>query len=133
MNRSVQALHDATRRRHEQAEKAVAKALREARKANAPITFTGLAAAAGVSTDFIYRHRQLRAQVEALRGMRGRSAADSVAAADADAADSTLVRRLSQQLAEARRQHREETTKLQHALAAAHGDLLDLRRRLNAQ
>ncbi|MGO9385434.1 MAG: DUF6262 family protein [Mycobacterium sp.] len=70
MSRSIEALQQATRRRHETAEKAVTAALREARKANVPITFTRLAATAGVSTDFIYRHPALRAQVEALRRVR---------------------------------------------------------------
>jgi hypothetical protein len=46
MSRSIDALQQAARQRHENAEKSVAAALREARKANAPITFTGLAAEA---------------------------------------------------------------------------------------
>lgn len=49
---------------------------------------------------------------------------------DLDAASSTLVRRLGQQLADARRKHREEVAELQAALAAAHGELLALRRQL---
>jgi len=52
---------------------------------------------------------------------------------DADAASSTLVRRLSQQLADARRQHREEVGELQRALEAAHGELLVLRRGQNTE
>jgi hypothetical protein len=131
MNRSAQALRDAAHRRREQAEKAVNRALREARKTNASITFTGLAAAAGVSTDFIYRHPRLRAQVEALRRVRGHTSAPPVIGEDANAAESSLVRRLSQQLTELRRKHREETAELQRALAAAHGELLQLRRRLD--
>jgi hypothetical protein len=46
------------------------------------------------------------------------------------AADSTLVRRLSQQLADTRRRHREEIAELRRALEAAHGELLILRRQL---
>jgi len=130
MNRSTQALAEATARRRRTAEQAVVRALREARKDNAPITFTGLAAAAGVSTDFIYRHPELRAQVEALRRVRLPANAPSPTVADADAAASTLVRRLTQQLTDTRRQHREETSMLQQALAAAHGELIECRRKL---
>ena len=67
MSRSTEALADIARRRTENAEKAVHKALRRARKDGAPVTVKGPAAAAGVSTDFIYRHPDLRNQVEALR------------------------------------------------------------------
>jgi hypothetical protein len=49
---------------------------------------------------------------------------------DAEAAASTLVRRLSQQLADTRRRHREEVAELRRALEAAQGELLLLRRRL---
>jgi uncharacterized protein DUF6262 len=122
MNRTGQPPNAAARRRRGQAEEAVISALRDARKTNTPITFTGLAAAAGVSRDFIYRHPELRAQVEALRHARDTST---------DAAERTLVGRLSQQLIELRRRHRRETIELQRALAMAQGELLYLRRRLD--
>ncbi|MGO8852010.1 DUF6262 family protein [Mycobacterium sp.] len=130
MSRSIEALQQATRRRRETAEKAVTAALREARKANVPITFTRLAATAGVSTDFIYRHPALRGQVEALRRVRNDPGAATQQNADTDAAESTVVRRLSQELVELRHKHHEQVNKLQRALAAAHGELLELRRRL---
>lgn len=134
MNRSVQALADATRRRRENAEKAVHAALRAARKSNNPVTVTGIAKAAGVSTDFIYRHPELRSQVEALRRTRTPVRADSAELdPDTAAASSTLVRRLSQQIAELRRKHREEVAELQTALGAAHGELLSLRRQLGSK
>lgn len=105
-------------------------ALREARKDNAAVTFSGLAAKAGVSTDFIYRHPQLRRQVEELRRTRGQASRNPLIGDDTDAADSTLIRRLSQKIVDLRRHHREQTAELQRALAAAHGELLQLRRRL---
>jgi hypothetical protein len=58
VNPSTRALAEATQRRRENAENAVKRALRESRKARTPVTVTGIAAAAGVSTDFIYRHRE---------------------------------------------------------------------------
>jgi hypothetical protein len=134
MSRSVTAVAEATRRRRQNAEEAVEAALREARKHRAPVTVTGIAAAAGVSTDFIYRHPDLRAQVEGLRRTRSASqVADASEHPDADAASSTLVRRLSQQLADTRRKHREEVAELRRALEAAHGELLILRRGQNTR
>ncbi len=132
MNRNTQALTEATRRRHETAEKAVQRALREVRKSRTPITVNGIAAAAGVSTDFIYRHRELRPEVEALRRARSSPSAPAVGDhPDTDAAESTLVRRLSQQLSDVRRKHHEELAELRCALEAAHGELLVLRRQLS--
>jgi hypothetical protein len=131
VNPSTQALAEATRRRRVNAENAVRRALREARKTSAPVTVASIAAAARVSTDFIYRHPELRPQVEALRRARSsHTSAKPAADPDMAAADSTLVRRLSQQLAAARRQHRQEVAELRQALEAAQGELLLLRRRL---
>jgi hypothetical protein len=130
VNPSTRALAEATQRRRENAENAVKRALGESRKARTPVTVTGIAAAAGVSTDFIYRHRELRPQVEALRRAHPASAAAAADASEMAAADSTLVRRLSQQLADTRRRHREEIAELRRALEAAHGELLILRRQL---
>ncbi|MGV9566065.1 DUF6262 family protein [Streptomyces sp. NPDC003480] len=104
-NRSIQALTDAAQQRSTAAEQAVQKALRRARKDSKPVTVTGLAAAAGVSTDFIYRHPVLRAQVEALRRARGAAPSAQSNASDIEAASSTLIRRLSPQLTDARRTH----------------------------
>jgi len=134
MNRSIEALATATRRRREQAESAVEKAIKEARKTCTPVSVTSIAKEAGVSTDFIYRHPVLRPQVEALRrASRDGAPGDAVHIPDVEAAASTLVRRLTQQLATDRRKHREEVAQLQAALAAAHGELLALRRQLNVR
>jgi hypothetical protein len=123
--RSTQALAAATRKRRETAEQAVQKAIRQARKTQEPVTVAAIARTAGVSTDFIYRHPGLRPQVEALR--QRKPAPDTP---DAASAESTLIRRLTQQLAGERRKRREETTELRAALEAAHGELLTLRRQL---
>jgi len=130
VTKNTQALHAAARRRTEYAEQAVTQALRTARRSGNPVTITGLAAAAGVSADFIYNHPRLRGQAEALRRTR-QPAPDSTGqpSADADAAASNLVRALQQQLAQQRRAHREEVTELKAALAAALGENLTLRRR----
>jgi hypothetical protein len=130
MSRSIEALAKATEQRHKQAETAVEKALRHARASQQPVSVASIARAASVSTDFIYRHPGLRPQVEELRRARRAHVSGTVHVPDTEAAASTLVRRLSQQLAAERRKHRQELAQLQDALAAAHGELLALRRRL---
>jgi len=131
VSKNTQALRAAARRRTEHAEQAVTQALRTARRSGDPVTITGLAAAAGVSPDFIYTHPRLRGQAEALRQTRrpGAGAAREPSHSDADAAASNLVRALQQQLAQQRRAHREEVIELKAALAAALGENLALRRR----
>jgi Family of unknown function (DUF6262) len=130
VTKNTQALRAAARRRTEQAEQAVTQALRTARRSRESVTITGLAAAAGVSPDFIYTHPRLRAQAEALRRTRrtGPGSACEHSPADAEAAASNLVRALQQQLAQQRRARREEVTELKAALAAALGENLALRR-----
>jgi hypothetical protein len=130
VTKNTQALRAAARRRTEHAEQAVTQALRTARRSGNPVTITGLAAAAGVSPDFIYNHPRMRAQAEALRRNRQPApGSTSQPSADADAAASNLVRALQQQLAQQRRAHREEVSELKAALAAALGENLTLRRR----
>ena len=129
-SRRVEALAVATRTRRETAEKGVLKALKDARKSDGTVTVTGIATAAGVSTDFIYRNPALRQQVEALRRTRNHTPVRSPDTTDADAADSTLVRRLTQQLADLRHRYHHDTTELKQALAAAHGELIAARRQL---
>ncbi|WP_328551049.1 DUF6262 family protein [Streptomyces sp. NBC_00358] len=130
MSRSVEALAKATQQRRKHAESAVEKALKQARASQQPVSVASIARAAGVSTDFIYRHPALRPQVEDLRRSRRAPVSGAVHDPDTEAAVSTLVRRLSQQLATERRKHRQEVAQLQGALAAAHGELLALRRQL---
>ncbi|WP_156325462.1 hypothetical protein [Nonomuraea sp. SBT364] len=83
-----------------------------------------------MSTDFLYRHPELRAQIERQRAKsRGRSrpsAADDEPAASSSAA----VRVLARKLEEERGARRREVAELRRALEAAHVEDLELRRRL---
>lgn len=134
MSRSIDALAKATEQRRKHAESSVEKALKQARASQEPVSVTSIARAAGVSTDFIYRHPTLRPQVEDLRrARRNATSTDAVHEPDAQAAASTLVRRLTQQLATERRKHREEVAQLQAALAVAHGELLAMRRQTESR
>jgi hypothetical protein len=103
-------------------------ALGELVRRRQPVTFRGLAKAAGVSVDFLYRS-PLRTRVEELRATAPITAA-AVSVEQATASDSQVVRALAAQLRDLKRRHHQEITELRTALAAAHGENLELRRRL---
>jgi len=96
-----------------------------------PITFPGLAKAAGVSIDFLYRHPAASC-VEHLRANRQCTPPKrrDPELADQPRSQSNVVRALTAQLAELKRHHREEIARLEAALATAQGENLELRRRL---
>jgi len=98
-------------------------------RAGKPITFRGLAQTAGVSLDFLYRTPEIRTRVEQLRAQQQTTPPDRAERADTDH-PSNVIRTLTAQLAELRRRHRDEVNTLRQALEAAHGENLDLRRRL---
>jgi hypothetical protein len=97
-----------------------------------PITFRGLAQFAGVSLDFLYRNTEIRQRVEQLRNQQRRTSPVPPDRAD-PGQPSSVVRTLTSQLAELKRRHREEVSTLRQALEAAHGENLDLRRRLGRE
>jgi hypothetical protein len=117
----------AAKARHDDVLKRATKALREMAKAGEPITFTSVARRAGVSTDFLYNTPSLRSRITELRGQRP---APSPVTAEDGSSSTTAIRALSTQLKEQRHRHREEVDTLQKALAVAHGENLELRRRL---
>lgn len=97
-----------------------------------PITFRGLAQTAGVSLDFLYRNTEIRQRVEKLRNQQRRTSPVLPDRADPDQ-PSSVVRTLTAKLAELKRRHREEVSTLRQALEAAHGENLELRRRLGRE
>ena len=99
-----------------------------------PITFRGLAQTAGVSPDFLYRCTPIRQRVQQLRAQQQNTPPPPAAATPAqDETPSSVVRTLTAQLTELKRRHRDEINALKQALEAAHGENLELRRRLGAQ
>ena len=64
---NTDALLEATARRHEGTVRRAQRAIRELNTAGVEITFGGVARRAGVARSFLYRHRDLRAQIEKLR------------------------------------------------------------------
>jgi hypothetical protein len=93
-----------------------------------PITFRGLAHTAGVSLDFLYRHPDLRRRVEQLRAQQDHAKRPTPVAAPDE--PSNVVRALTAQISELKRQHRAEIDVLNQALQTAHGENLTLRRQL---
>lgn len=108
-------------------------ALARMARSGEPVTFRGVARAAGVSLDFLYRSTALRDRIAHLRDRQRTVPATTARPAAAPGGTvpvSSVVGALTAQLAEARRRHREETTALRQALEAAHGENLLLRRSL---
>lgn len=103
-------------------------ALAELVRTRRPVTFRGLAKTAGVSVDFLYRS-PLRERIEQLRASTPAAAAP-VDAAHSSPGDSHVARALAAQLREVKHRHHQEVTQLKAALAAAHGENLELRRAL---
>jgi hypothetical protein len=95
-------------------------------KTGQPITFRAVAAAGGVSVDFLYRHPDLRTRIERLRGQEPAPASQAPRHDAGSHAAPSIVAALTSRLTELRRELAE--TKAQ--LAAAHGELLELRRRI---
>lgn len=104
------------------------RAIRRLIKRGERITFQAVQREAGVSHAFLYNHPELRPRIERLR-----TEATSPVGTDASTADSesTLVRVLSRQLADLKKQHRTEVLALRDALEQAHGENLELRRQLD--
>jgi hypothetical protein len=122
-------LRIAAARRSQEAAERVRRALFDMAKARTPISFTSVARQAGVSTDFLYRHLELRAKIEALR-QKPRQATPPVV----QALDSTgsAVTALAERLRRLQTEHLTEVKQLKAALEAVHGENLILRRRLEA-
>ncbi|MEK8142869.1 DUF6262 family protein [Streptomyces sp. M10(2022)] len=64
-------LQQATRARTEKAEKRARAALAQLTKAAEPVSFTAVARKAAVSTDFLYKHPELRTLIERHRTKSG--------------------------------------------------------------
>lgn len=110
---------------HERAEAGI-RALLKNRQA---ITFEGVAAAGGVSKDYLYRTADLRTRIEDLRARTARRLSATQTEPSPASSASSIVRTLSTKLTEERSHHRREITELKQALATAHGEILALKRR----
>jgi hypothetical protein len=99
--------------------------LRKLIKTDAQINFRAVAQTAGVSVDFLYRHRELRDRIEHLRSRQQAKPPSPPAKNDQPGdTNTTVVSALTAKL----RQARSEVADLKAQLAVAHGELLALRR-----
>jgi len=121
-------LRAAAQRKSQATTKRAETGLRQMIKNGDPITFRRVARTAGCSIDFLYGNPELRGRIEHLRSQQQAKPAPAPTNASSD--DSNVIRALTAQLAELRRRHREEIDELRAALAAAHGENLELRRKL---
>jgi hypothetical protein len=120
-------LRAAAQRKSQATTKRAEAALRTMIKSSEPITFRGVARTAGCSIDFLYDNPDLRGRIERLRSQQQTRPAP--AAPNESGANGSVIRALTAQVTDLRRQHREEITGLRAALAAAHGENLELRRK----
>jgi hypothetical protein len=123
-------LQRVTAARTEQAETKARAAITKLNRAKQPISFAAVSRAAGVSTDFLYRHPDLRAQIERHRSASGHGHRAQPDAGDATTSTSSAVRALARRLDEERASSRDTIAQLRAALEVAHGENLELRRRL---
>jgi Family of unknown function (DUF6262) len=126
-------LRAAAQRKSQATIKRAETALRTMIKNGEPITFRGVARTAGCSIDFLYGNRELRGRIEHLRAQQQNKPTPPPAAVTEAEADSNVIRALTAQLADLRRRHREEIDELRAALAAAHRENLELRRKLGSR
>ena len=78
--------------------------IRKLTKAGQPVTFRAVAAAGGVSVDFLYRHPGLRARIERLRGDKPAPAGHAPPGEPGNPAASSVVATLTARLTELRRE-----------------------------
>jgi hypothetical protein len=123
-------LRQAAARKSAAAEARAEQGLREMIRRDEPVTFRGLARAAGVSLDFLYRRASIRQRVEHLRAQQRSTPTSAAAATVHQDSPSSVVRTLTAQLAVLKQQHRDEVHQLRQAIETAQGEILELRRRL---
>ena len=126
-----QVLRAAAARKHHDAVQRAERAIRQLVKEARPVTFKAVAEHAPCSTAFLYGHAELKRRITHLREQH-RRATLPIPRVDRDA-PSSVMRTLTLQIAALKRRHRDEVAQLQHDLAAAHGEILALRRTLGEQ
>jgi hypothetical protein len=111
-------LSEAAARRHELTRSRAVQALRELDRAGVPVTFAGVAQAAGISRSWLYTQPDISSQIRRLR--QETNAAGGVPAAQRST-DASLRARLAAAL-DRNRQLADENTRLRRQLARALGD-----------
>lgn len=126
-------LRHAARAKHDAAVLRAEKGLKAVLRAQEPVTFEGIAAAAGVSKDFLYRTSDLRTRIIKLREQQTLTRCPAIMDKNTESSEmdtSSIIRTLTTKLAAERASHRQELAELNQALAAAHGQILALKRHI---
>ena len=126
--RRADALRKAAQAKRQAAVTRTETAIRALIKNKQEINFRSVARAAGVSLDFLYGNDDLRKRIEKLRGQQDRRSAPGAAPENAEGSD--IVHILTARLRQEQDTRRKAVSELEQQLAAAHGELLRLRRRL---
>jgi len=127
--RRADALRRAAQSKRQAATARADAAIRQLIKEKKDINFRSVARAAGVSLDFLYSNDGLRTRIGKLRAQQDRRPAPDPAPEDADGSD--IVHILTSRLRQESDARRTAVSKLEEQLAAAHGELLRLRRLLH--
>ena len=114
-------LSEAAARRHELTRAKAVQALRELDRAGDPVTFAGVAKAAGVSRSWLYTQPDIRSQIRKMREKTDPAgSADAIPAAQR-ATDASLRARLAAAL-DRNKQLADDNARLRRQLARALGD-----------
>jgi Family of unknown function (DUF6262) len=126
--RRAAALRRAAQAKHQAAVTRTETAIRALIKNQQDINFRTVARAAGVSLDFLYGNDDIRSRIEKLRNQQKTRPAPAPSHEHADNSD--IVHILTEKLRRERDARRTSVSQLEEQLAAAHGELLRLRRLL---
>jgi Family of unknown function (DUF6262) len=113
-------LSEAAARRHELTRSKAIQALRELDRAGLPVTFAGVAQAAGISRSWLYTQPDISSQIRRLREKNGAGSAGVIPAGQR-ATDASLRARLTAAL-HRNKQLADENARLRRQLARALGD-----------
>jgi len=121
-------LSEAATRRHELTRAKAVQALRELDRAGAPVTFAGVAQAAGISRSWLYTQPDISGQIRRLRQETNDAGSAGIIPAAQRATDASLRARLTAAL-DRNRQLAGENARLRRQLARALGDQRSTRTR----
>jgi hypothetical protein len=114
-------LSEAATRRHELTRARAVQALREFDRAGTPVTFAGVAQAAGVSRSWLYTQPDISSQIRRLRKSTDGAGSAGAVPAGQRATDASLRARLAAAL-DRNRQLADDNARLRRQLARALGD-----------
>ena len=117
--RNVEGLRQSAKQRHEETVQRLEQGLRELVRAGRPINFQTVAAAAGVSTAWLYQHPDVKERIQRLRAQSADRRAPPPAARASDASKAAMIAALRQRI----RTLEEENRELRKQLEVVYGQI----------